>query len=199
MDREREFNGKRKGKTTIELSEIEELDLKKCFKNWKENNYSIHIFDIDGCITTSFFPNIEKIVDIQETKLILSSAKLFFFFKIYFSSIPKDNLTKVYFLTGRKTEYYREETINLLSELGVKEDQIIFYPNNYTYSRLRYFTFKTYNCLRIILKDKKKSKVYIYDDLPDYFPKLRKILKNQEYFNVSYYEIRDQIDWSYIS
>lgn len=109
--------------------------------------------------------------------------------------ILKNNNIKSYFITGRRAKDFKDETIQLLSQLGIKDYRIIFYPDNYIHTKLRYFTFKLYNILKIVFQDKKKSRVFVYDDLPVYYSKLKCILIKFEFSDIKLIEINNQKIW----
>lgn len=138
----------------------------------EEKNRKIYIFDIDGCILPSIFPNLSKKVSIEEIRKkmrLISVYKSFIEFYKYISNRPE---IKKIFITGRKAKNFKNETINQLKPLEITQNQIIFYPNRYSYSKIRYFTFKIYNILKIALNNKRYSEIIIFDDICGYFNKL---------------------------
>ena len=132
----------------------------------------IYIFDIDGCILPSIFPNLSKKVSIEEIRNKIKAISIYKSFIEYYGLISKGPGKEKFFITGRKAKDFRNETIDQLKPLKIKENQIIFYPNIYSHSKIRYFTFKIYNILRIAFNNKRYSEIIVFDDICDYFNKL---------------------------
>ena len=132
----------------------------------------IYIFDIDGCILPSVFPNLNEKASIEEMRKGIKAISIYQSFIKYYELISKNSGKERFFITGRKAKDFKNETINQLKPLEITENQIIFYPNRYSYSKIRYFTFKIYNILRIALNNKRYSEIIVFDDICAYFNKL---------------------------
>ncbi len=132
----------------------------------------IYIFDIDGCILPSIFPNLSKKVSIELIRNKIKTISIYKSFIEYYKLISNSPEIKKIFLTGRKAKDFRNETIDQLKPLGIKENQIVFYPNTYSHSKIRYFTFKIYNILKIAFSNRKHSEIIVFDDICDYFKRL---------------------------
>ena len=136
----------------------------------KEMN-KIIIFDIDGCICKNFFPNLNEKADIKELKQNILNTPLNRAFIQVYKRINKTSGVKIFFLTGRRAKDFEKETLEQLKILEISLEQIIFFPDNYAHTKIRYNTFKIYNILYLAIQNK-DSEVIIYDDLDSYYPKL---------------------------
>lgn len=151
---------------------------------WREKNLrykKVYIFDIDNCIMPNVFPNLNEKGSIEEIRRKLKAISLYPEFIEYFKKITNAPGIKIFFLTGRKSKDFRIETINQLKLLDITEEHIIFYPKEYSYSKIRYFVFKIYNILKIAIMNNKYLEVVVFDDKKEYFEKL---LKKAEQLNI---------------
>lgn len=130
----------------------------------------IELYDIDGCICENFFPNLNENADINELKHRILKTQLNKDFVNYYR---KSNGLR-FFVTGRRFKDFGYETLKQLEELNIAPEQIIFYPDNYSHTKVRYNTFKIYNVLRIAVQHK-HAEVVVYDDLNSYYPKLNSL------------------------
>lgn len=131
----------------------------------------IVFFDIDGCICENFFPNLNEKSNIQELKQKILNTPLNSDFVKYYVKISQNVRVKSYFITGRRAKDFENETLDQLKVLDVTPEQIIFFPDNYAHTKIRYNTFKIYHILSLAIQNK-ESEVIIYDDLDGYYPKL---------------------------
>jgi hypothetical protein len=134
----------------------------------------IIFFDIDGCICESFFPNIGEKADIDLLRKRILQTKLFPGFIKYFNIISNYPGIKIYFITGRRKKDFQDETITQLEPIKINEAQVIFFPEDYNHSKIRYNNFKIFNILSIAAKNR-DSEMLVFDDLDGYFLRLSKI------------------------
>ena len=131
----------------------------------------IFFFDIDGCICESFFPNLKEKVDINALRRRILETKLFPGFIKYFNIISKHPGMKIYFITGRRAKDFQDETITQLEPLKINRKQLIFFPDEYNHSKIRYNNFKIFNILSLAAK-REGIEFIVFDDLDGYFLKL---------------------------
>lgn len=131
----------------------------------------IEIYDIDGCICKNIFPNLGEKADIKLLKEEIVKTPLDSGFIKYYKLVSNRSTVKPFFLTGRKAVDFQIETLEQLKPLKINHNQLIFYPDNYSYSKIRYYTFKIYNILAISVKNK-NTEVIVYDDMDGYVSKL---------------------------
>ena len=170
----------------------------------------ICIFDIDGCILPSIFPNLDDNSKSRE-KLIVDALKnidnisLFPEFVIYYNRFCEHS-ESIIFITGRKESEFGELTKTQLSPLkDIKEFGIIYYPERNSYESNEYFNWKIKKILEIFndkifqgFSDKSSKKDHyfkIFDDMPDYFPKVEEFAKNL-YIQVKLVRINKSESWS---
>jgi len=101
-----------------------------------------------------------------------------------------------FIITGRKFTDFGEITFDQLEVLNISKNKFIFYPKHYSYSPKRYSTFKIYNIMKIICRNKGNSQIYIYDDNIDYYSKLRSILNIRQINEVYLIEISSCDKWT---
>ena len=150
----------------------------------------IFIFDIDGCVLPSIFPNIHE--DNQSKEKIIKNAleigdkiSLFPDFIEFYKKYCK-SAESVIFITGRQKSSLGGLTETQLAPLReIKEFSLIYYPEEKSHIAKEYFDWKV-NRIREILKGEIKKTVAvgvkekrfllkIFDDTPDYFPKIKEI------------------------
>ncbi|MFW9882160.1 MAG: hypothetical protein ACFFG0_54545 [Candidatus Thorarchaeota archaeon] len=165
-------------------------------------NKQIHIFDIDGCIVSDERKDGSHIFggweepnrNYEEIAKYIEEKELYSDF-INFFNILKLNKPYIYFLTGRIKSYFEDITIYQLHCLKYFFS-ICFYPDD-DISQRGYLNFKLYKTLGIILEDKGESLIYIYDDVDDYFPRLKQILDICDLHNYILYKVDDpELFWS---
>jgi len=150
----------------------------------------ILIFDIDGCICPSFFPNLNEKANIKELKENILKTPLNDYFVQYYKKINKTSGVSCVFLTGRRAKDFENETLYQLKELEISPEQIIFFPDNYAHTKIRYNTFKIYNILSLAIQNK-ESEVVIYDDLDGYYPKLISLGLNLKIPKLSFKHVKN--------
>ncbi len=131
----------------------------------------IEIFDIDGCICESFFPNIGEKADIKSLKENILKTPLDLGFIRYFRKISIVPGVRSFFITGRRAKDFQEETFKQLDPLNLNKNQLIFFPDHYSHTKIRYNTFKIFQILSIAVKNR-EFVINVYDDLDSYFNKL---------------------------
>jgi len=127
----------------------------------------IEIFDIDGCICDNFFPNLNENADISDLKQRILNTPINPNFVEHYG---KSNALKI-FITGRRFKDFGSETLQQLEKLHIDPGQIIFFPDNYNHTKIRYNTFKIYNVLKTAVQHK-HAEIIVYDDMNSYYPKL---------------------------
>ena len=147
-------------------------EMKEMIENINREIYikRIEIFDIDGCICENFFPNLDEKADKETLRARILKTKLFPEFVEYYRIISKYPGLKTYFLTGRRAKDFRNETDQQLGPLKINNN-VIFLPDEYNHSKIRYNNFKIFNILSIAAKNR-NCEIYVYDDLEVYYPKL---------------------------
>ena len=148
----------------------------------------VYIFDIDGCIMPPIFTNFNK--NEPRKKIVKdvikngNNVKLYpNFIEFYRKYCKKAEL--IFFITGRKSSEFGKLTENQLQSLtNIRKYQIIYYPESKKHKIKKYFTWKTKEIEKIIkntIKSKdfidcieEKVKFFIFDDLNDYFPRIKK-------------------------
>ena len=145
-------------------------------------NNVVFMFDIDGCILPNLFENYgwaknqDRATVIREVNERGKNASLFPNFVTYFGMHCKDAV-KIFFITGRQENEFFWLTIRNLQELGKfrYDFDIIWYPSNKKHEARTYFKWKV-DTIKKLMKGLRAHgvKYAIFDDLPDYFLKLRK-------------------------
>ena len=136
----------------------------------------IFIFDIDGCIMPNVFPiikdakNENKTIN-QENVKEVSKLSLFPEFIEFYKRNCRDSLA-VYFLTGRKQNYYGKITESQLKPLKIYKNYIIkHFPDKKSHDLKEYFHWKTKTIKNIMNQWSQDSvRFHIYDDLEELFP-----------------------------
>lgn len=131
----------------------------------------IEIFDIDGCICECFFPNLGENADIAVLKKRIIKTPLEAEFIRYFRKISNSPGVESFFITGRRSKDFQDETFFQLAPLQIDKDRVIFFPDNYSHTKIRYNNFKIFHILSFAAKHK-DSEIIVYDDLDGYFSKL---------------------------
>lgn len=158
------------------------------------NKKEIYIFDIDGCIMPSIFPNIhdpnqnrEQII--REVNEEGKDISLFPEFIKFYKNIYKKALL-VLFITGRQQKTFGELTEYQLKKLRTfKHYFILFYPEEYPHVPKAYFQWKIemITCIFRVFKNSEGIMFRIFDDMGDYFNEIKFIaislsLKHKCYF-----------------
>ncbi len=148
----------------------------------------VYIFDIDGCVMPPIFSDFDN----NETReKIVGDAvhngngiKLFPDFIKYYKKYCIQ-AESIFFITGRKRSEFGKLTDNQLRPLvDIKTFNVIYYPEAKPHKISKYFDWKAKN-IKVIIKDttkrkhfniskKKKFTFNIFDDMNDYFSKIRK-------------------------
>jgi len=165
---------------------------------------TIHIFDIDGTILPSTFPNLQKnnksIDEIIEDVLKRSQDVTLYPEFIRYYSHNCTNNTENFFLTGRQEKPFGSLTHSQLSPLkDLSPFHVIFYPGVNSYSLKQYYSWKIQEIQKLILEyntndPEGKININIYDDMNEYFNAIEEISK---YFKIcpSFRYIRNSKDW----
>ncbi|MFW9874152.1 MAG: hypothetical protein ACFFG0_13685 [Candidatus Thorarchaeota archaeon] len=154
----------------------------------------IYIFDIDGSIMLPLFSNFTR--NGSRTGIVKEVIKNGNSVNLYpqFIEFYEKHCTKaysVYFITGRKRSEFGDLTEKHLQPLTtIHPFQIIYYPEGKSNRIRKYFTWKAKTIKGIIesISNGKNSnnnsletfKFHIFDDMNDYFPKVRKFREKQE-------------------
>ena len=147
----------------------------------------IFIFDIDGCILHSKFPDIHdnsqsKEIVIKEVLKNGNMVRLFPEFIEYYEKNCRAAET-IFFMTGRQKNSLGELTERQLSPLNrIKPFQMIYYPEGTSHIATNYFDWKVNQLVEIFKKynnsehhniDSKNKYIFkIYDDMKEYFPRI---------------------------
>lgn len=171
----------------------------------------IFIFDMDGCVLPSMFPNIHDNGQSREEiiKEVLENGyktSLFLEFIEFYETHCKA-AESIFFMTGRQKSDLGELTETQLSPLKeIKPFQIIFYPEGKAHVAKEYFDWKVNHLGEIFnnyinpelpnenFKDKYSFK--IFDDMPDYFPRVKEIADSQG-VNITLRAIKGSEDWKH--
>ena len=148
----------------------------------------IYIFDIDGCVMTPIFTDFnnnetrEKIVG--DAVHNGNGIKLFPDFVKYYKKYCI-HAESIFFITGRKkSEFGRLTNKQLHPLVNIKKFKVIYYPEAKSHKIRKYFNWKA-KMIKVIIKSttyKKRSNIStkenyrfnIFDDMNDYFSKIRK-------------------------
>lgn len=167
------------------------------------NMGDIFIFDIDGCIMPNIFPLVEEIqndFEIKNQEIIkkVSNLSLYPEFIEFYKNNCKNSLS-VYFVTGRKTKYYKTITETQLKPIRIYKNYFIkFFPDNKSRDLKEYFKWKV-NILKDIINHWSDDivKFHIYDDFKALFPLISKEISPQTNdYNCNL--IQEQADWDQI-
>ncbi len=157
----------------------------------------IHVFDIDGCVLTSQFPNISENNQsgekgVREVLEISEKVSLFPEFLIFYENRCKV-ANEVIFLTGRQESEFGKLTRNQLKPLEeIRAYRIYFYPEEKSHRAKEYFDWKVVKIQEIfdsVIKRANSSHIpvnhfvfRIFDDMSDYFSRIKNIA---ERFNLT--------------
>jgi len=88
----------------------------------------------------------------------------------------------IYFITGRKESEFGELTDKQLQPLlNLKKFDIIYYPESKLHKIQEYFDWKVKEIKGIIEKSSRGNLIFkIFDDMSEYFPKLRNFADRQD-------------------
>ena len=169
----------------------------------------IFIFDMDGCVLPSMFPNIHDNGRSREEliKKVLENGdrtRLFPEFIDFYETHCK-TAKSIYFMTGRQKSDLGELTATQLSPLkAIKPFQIIFYPESKSHAEKEYFDWKVARMGEIFKKyinadlgdanSKTNYSFKIFDDMPDYFPRVKEMARNQG-LNITLRATKGPGDW----
>ncbi len=148
----------------------------------------VYIFDIDGCVMSPIFPetNNEKAREkvVGDAVHNGNGIKLFPDFVKYYKKHCVQ-AESIFFITGRKKSEFGRLTDNHLCPLvDIKPFEVIYYPEAKSHKKRKYFRWKAKKIKGIIkdrnienpvnISNKENYKFKIFDDLNNYFPKIRK-------------------------
>jgi len=169
----------------------------------------IFIFDMDGCVLPSMFPNIHENGQSREEliKKVLENGNRTALFPefIDFYKTHCKAAESIYFMTGRQKSDLGEFTETQLSPLKeIKPFQIIFYPESKSHVEKEYFDWKVARMGEIFNKyinaeidneiSKSNYSFKIFDDMSDYFPRVKEMAGNQA-LNITLRAIKIPDDW----
>ncbi|MFW9969789.1 MAG: hypothetical protein ACFFDF_06280 [Candidatus Odinarchaeota archaeon] len=148
-----------------------------------------YIFDIDGCVMPPIFSNFnENEPRIENVKSAIKNGNHVQLFPSFIEFYRKQCTTveSIFFITGRKYSEFGKLTENHLQNLSdFKDFRVIYYPERNDHKIQNYFAWKVKQ-IKGIIKNGIKSrlphessnrmaKFHIFDDMNDYFPKIRRI------------------------
>ncbi len=156
----------------------------------------VHLLDIDDCILKSNFPNL-SLEDQDVQKIVENVNEMGLKTKLYpeflnFAQRNFDRFSRLFFITGRKRSHFEDLTkfqLKDLANLGLNME-IIYYPEALKHTPSSYNGFKALVINEIIEKYGLAERIYIYDDITDYFDKINKKP------NVSLHEINKKDVWN---
>lgn len=158
-------------------------------------NKKMFIFDIDGCIMPSLFPNLTKQDPKEKEDLIKEVNQKGFktdfyrsFFKFYRNNIKYDDL--VYFITGRQESSFGALTRHQLSKLihfSKIQPTIIFYPEDKDHVETEYLNWKKETIIDLFDIGFYHN---VFDDMNGYFRDLKTIHGSQ------CHQVKSDEDWS---
>jgi len=169
----------------------------------------VYIFDIDGCVMSPIFSDFnnneirEKIV--EDTVHNGNGIKLFpDFIKFYKKYCIQAE--SIFFITGRKRSEFGKLTDNQLRPLvDIKTFDVIFYPEAKPHKIRKYFDWKVKSIKTIIkntinkrhfnISPKQNFIFNIFDDMNDYFLKIRKY-ENKWEFQIYLTLIANENSWN---
>jgi len=171
----------------------------------------VYIFDIDGCVMTPIFSNFEK--DEAREKIVGEAVyngngiKLFPDFVNYYRKYCVQ-AELIYFITGRKKSEFGSLTNKQLHPLvDIKRFNVIYYPETKSHKKRKYFAWKakiikdiikdTYNKEQFGISNKENYIFNIFDDLNNYFPKIRKFGEKQN-IQIHLALIENENNWNQI-
>ena len=144
----------------------------------------VYIFDIDGCIMAPIFPESNN----EETReKVVGDAvhngnglKLFPDFVKYYRKHCVQ-AESIFFITGRKKSEFGRLTDNHLRPLvNIKPFKVKYYPEAKSYKIRIYLNWKAKTIKTIIKSTTNKMHFNIFDDMNDYFSKIRKFGDNRD-------------------
>jgi hypothetical protein len=160
----------------------------------------VYIFDIDGCVMVPIFANFNN--DETREKIVVDAIqngdgiKLYPDFIKYYkiNCIPAES---IYFITGRKKSEFGDLTDKQLQPLlKLKKFEVIYYPESKPHKIQDYFDWKVKEIKEIIKRLPKEHLIFhIFDDMNDYFSKLREFAEKWE-INLHFILIEDEISWN---
>ena len=148
----------------------------------------VYIFDIDGCIMPPIFSNFDGNESRKNiVKEVIKNGNNVNLYPDFIKFYDKNCIQaeSVFFITGRKKSEFGKLTVSQLQSLAnIKEFQVIYYPEGNSHKMRKYFTWKvkkvkdiikiTINGKNFSKNPQENGKFNIFDDLNDYFPKIRK-------------------------
>jgi len=157
-------------------------------------NRNMFIFDIDGCIMPSLFPNLKAQDPEERDALIKKVIQKGVGMKPYssFSRFLKNNVRHddlIYFVTGRQESSFGNLTRHQLVKyiyLTKTLPEIIFYPEHGTYEEKSYLKWK-HETIRDLLQIGYFH--HVFDDMNGYFDPLENV------HGCKCYQVQDEKDW----
>lgn len=169
----------------------------------------VYIFDIDGCIMSPIFSNFNS--NQSRKKIVNNVIKNGNNVNLYPGFIKYCEMyciqaESVFFITGRKESEFGKLTENQLQSLATtKTFQIKYYPEGKSHKILKYFTWKVKKINEVIkntIKNKRLNegskenvKFNIFDDMNDYFLKIRK-LEDKWHIQINLTLIENENSWN---
>ncbi|MFX0036292.1 MAG: hypothetical protein ACFE9I_11720 [Candidatus Hermodarchaeota archaeon] len=169
----------------------------------------LYIFDIDGCIMPPIFSNFNRNGSRRTTvKEVIKNGNNVNLYPDFIKFYEKNCIQaeSIFFITGRKESEFGTLTESQLKPLiSIKNFQIIFYSEKKSYKIQNYFTWKVKKVKEIIKniiknrrfneKSKEKVIINIFDDMNNYFHRIRKY-ENRYKVQIHTKWIDNNNDWS---
>ncbi|HEC39757.1 hypothetical protein LCGC14_1154960 [marine sediment metagenome] len=169
----------------------------------------VYIFDIDGCVMSPIFPDFnnnesrEKVVG--DAVHNGNGIKLFPDFVKYYKKYCTQ-AESIFFITGRKrSEFGKLTNKHLLPLVNIKKFSVIYYPEAKPHKIRKYFNWKAKKIKAIIKSTTNKKDINIakkvnyifniFDDLNDYFLKIRRY-KDKQDVQIRLTLIEDENSWN---
>ena len=169
----------------------------------------VYIFDIDGCVMPPISSNFNSKESRKNfVKEVIKNGNIVNLYPLFIKFYEKycTQAELVFFITGRKKSEFGTLTENQLQSLAnINLFQIIYYPEGKSHKMRKYFTWKVKKIKEVIkntIKDKRLNegskenvKFNIFDDMNDYFLKIRK-LEDKWHIQINLTLIENENSWN---
>lgn len=165
----------------------------------------VNIYDIDGCILPSKFPNLYESINPIEIKRKGASLKPYPNFIKYYHNVASNTLKSI-FITGRKRSEFRDLTNFQLYPIICFDNYTypIYYPEYLDHNEKQYYNFRIgilIDLIETLVHKYQDLAIRIFDDDPSYFDQLFEIIANKgdPKYRLTLYHIQSNEDWVRIS
>ena len=159
----------------------------------------VYIFDIDGCVMSPIFSDFTN--DETREKIVGDAVhngngiKLFPDFVNYYKKYCV-RAESIFFITGRKKSEFGSLTDNHLRPLvNIKLFKVVYYPEAKQHKIRKYFNWKAKSIKAIIKSTNNKKHFNIFDDMNDYFSKIRKF-GDKQHIQIHFTMIENENSWN---